>query len=89
MYKTRPALEVWELILRKLQDTMDPIAFQTWIIPCKPYRLTEMELFVLVENNFYKQVLEKRYSMLMESVYKQELGDSIKIRIINVNEACI
>lgn len=80
------AVETWNVIMKEIRPKISKIAFETWLLPCIPLALTDTELLVLVENDFYKEMLEKRYLELLNTISKQILFSPVEIKIINKNQ---
>lgn len=53
------AAETWDFILKEIKSRISQVSFETWLLPCIPLALTDTELLILVENDFYKEMLEK------------------------------
>ena len=53
--------EIWGLIKESLRNAMSPVAFETWISPCRIVGIIDDKIVLEVENLFIQDVVEKRF----------------------------
>ncbi len=66
----------WEKALDYLRPEMTAVSFDTWIDPLTPFRLDEEKgcLYLILGGGIGKNILEDRYSSIIESAIKQAFG---------------
>ncbi|MFQ5640940.1 MAG: chromosomal replication initiator protein DnaA [bacterium] len=69
----------WNECLSLIKDSINPQSFTTWFKPINPVRLEENNLVVEVPSQFFYEWLESHYSILMNQVLLQILGDNAKL----------
>ena len=72
----------WERTLEFLRPEMTAVSFDTWIDPLTPHRLDEEKgcLYLVLGGGIGKNILEDRYSSIIESAIKQAFG--IKLQTV-------
>lgn len=66
--------EVWNSILKLIQDNVPAQSFKTWFEPIKPIKLENKVLTIQVPSQFFYEWLEEHYVNLLKKTLKQELG---------------
>lgn len=66
--------EVWNGILKLIQDNVPTQSFKTWFEPIKPIKLDNKVLTIQVPSQFFYEWLEEHYVSLLKKTLKQELG---------------
>ncbi len=66
--------EVWNGILKLIQDNVPAQSFKTWFEPIKPIKLDNKVLTIQVPSQFFYEWLEEHYVSLLKKTLKQELG---------------
>ncbi len=66
----------WEKALDILKPEMTAVSFETWVDPITPYRLDEENglIYLILGGGIGKNILEDRYSNIIESALKQVFG---------------
>lgn len=70
----------WEKALEYLRPEMTAVSFDTWVDPLTPFRLDEEKgcLYLILGSGIGKNILEDRYSALIESALKQAFGTKLQ-----------
>ena len=55
------AMEVWDKAKEFLKEEVSPVFYETWIEPCQPIEFTVGKFVLMVENEFFKEMIERRY----------------------------
>ncbi len=66
--------DVWNGILKLIQDNVPAQSFRTWFEPIKPIKLDNKVLTIQVPSQFFYEWLEEHYVSLLKKTLKQELG---------------
>lgn len=66
--------DVWNGILKLIQDNVPAQSFKTWFEPIKPIKLDNKVLTIQVPSQFFYEWLEEHYVSLLKKTLKQELG---------------
>lgn len=66
----------WEKTLEFLRPEMTAVSYDTWIDPLTPFRLDEEKgcLYLVLGGGIGKNILEDRYSSIIEAAIKQAFG---------------
>ena len=51
---------IWEETLKLIEEEVSTVSFETWIQPIIPCGIEGDRLYLQVENEFYREMLEKR-----------------------------
>lgn len=72
----------WEKALEYLRPEMTTVSFDTWVSPLTPFKLDEEKgcLYLVLGGGIGKNILEDRYSGIIESALKQAFG--IKLQAV-------
>lgn len=57
--------EIWDKIKSILLEELSFVAYETWIEPCELISITDSKMVLSVENLFFKEMIEKRYSSIL------------------------
>lgn len=68
--------KTWEKALDILKPEMTAVSFETWVDPITPYRLDEENglIYLILGGGIGKNILEDRYSSIIETALKQAFG---------------
>jgi chromosomal replication initiator protein len=66
--------DVWNGILKLIQDNVPAQSFRTWFEPIKPIKFDNKVLTIQVPSQFFYEWLEEHYVSLLKKTLKQELG---------------
>ena len=79
--------KVWDVIKETAREDVSPVSFETWIEPCKPLKIVDGKIVLMVENDFVKEMLEKRYVAFLQRVGEKVTNqNSVKIVVITMQE---
>ena len=62
---------IWEETLKLIEEEVSTVSFETWIQPIIPCGIEGDRLYLQVENEFYREMLEKRNLTLIRNAVKQ------------------
>ena len=51
--------QIWEAALEHIKEGTSTVSFETWIQPIIPCGIDGNKIILQVENNFFKEMLEK------------------------------
>lgn len=57
--------KIWDKIKSILLEKLSFVAYETWIEPCELISITDNKMVLSVENLFFKEMIEKRYSSIL------------------------
>lgn len=68
--------KTWKKALEILKPEMTAVSFETWVDPITPYRLDEENglIYLILGGGIGKNILEERYSSIIETALKQAFG---------------
>ncbi len=72
----------WEKTLELIKVELSPVSFNTWLKTLRPVQLDKGVFFLSAPNKFNKEILEARYSTLIESAMNQLSDEALKIEFI-------
>lgn len=81
-----PISRIWEETLKIIEEEISAVSFETWIRPIIPCGIEGNRLYLQVENEFYKEMLEKRNLPLIRSAVKQAARQEYEIVILTEEE---
>ncbi|MBR5269505.1 MAG: chromosomal replication initiator protein DnaA [Anaerotignum sp.] len=62
--------QIWEDALKIIKEETSPVSYETWIEPVIPCGIDGNQIILQVENNFFKEMLEKRYLTFIRNAIK-------------------
>ena len=62
--------QIWEEALKIIKEETSPVSYETWIEPVIPCGIDGNQIILQVENNFFKEMLEKRYLTFIRNAIK-------------------
>ena len=62
--------QIWEEALKIIKEETSPVSYETWIEPVIPCGIDGNQIILQVENNFFKEMLEKRYLPFIRNAIK-------------------
>lgn len=75
--------EIWDKIKSILLEKLSFVAYETWIEPCKLISITNNKMVLSVENLFFKEMIEKRYSGILRRAAEDVIDrHPIKVEVI-------
>ncbi len=74
------APELWLKASDRLREILNPDVYSRWIAVIEPLELSEDELTLAVDNDFYQTWLEDNYGQLIHGTIQQIYGRDIKIK---------
>ncbi len=80
------AQAVWRLVLARLQTTMPPANFDTWLRPTRGMELNEGILHVGVPTTFISKYLEDRLTPVIQKTLSEVADPDIQVRFRVVSE---
>lgn len=73
----------WEEALKIIEEEISSyVSFETWILPIVPYEIKGKDFILFINENFYKETIEKRHLPLIKSAVKQVTKTEYNIKII-------
>jgi chromosomal replication initiator protein len=72
----------WEKTLELIKVELSPVSFNTWLKTLRPVQLDNGVFFLSAPNKFNKEILEARYSTLIESAMNQISDEPLRIEFI-------
>lgn len=77
---------IWEETLKIIEEEISTVSFETWIQPIIPCGIEGNRLYLQVENEFYREMLEKRNLTLIRNAVKQAAHQEYEIVILTEEE---
>ena len=77
---------IWNEVLEIIRPDISPVGFDTWIKSITPFSLNDDEIILEVPNEFYKNMIESRYSPLIKTALTYITNKSYNISIIEQDE---
>lgn len=77
---------IWNEVLEIIRPDISPVGFDTWIKSIAPFSLNDDEIILEVPNEFYKNMIESRYSPLIKTALTYITNKSYNISIIEQDE---
>lgn len=75
--------DVWERALSLIKAELTQISFDTWIKTITPISVNEDTIIMLVPADFYKGMIETRYSILLKNAVKQVTSKEYSFQFIS------
>lgn len=76
---------IWEQVLKKLEQDLSKLAFDTWIKPTIPLAITETTLEIGTPKQIMKEWLESRYLPVIVNAVQTVTQSSLTIQITNLD----
>lgn len=77
---------IWNEVLEIIRPDVSPVGFDTWIKSITPLSIENDEIILEVPNEFYKNMIESRYSPLIKTALTYITNKSYNISIIEEDE---
>ncbi|KMT21741.1 chromosomal replication initiator protein DnaA [Clostridium cylindrosporum] len=77
-----PLSDLWDKTTNIIKSELTEVGFNTWISPIKPLKITQDTLYISVQNDFTKGILEARYKDLIANAVKLVSSKKYEICII-------
>jgi len=75
--------QYWNRALKILEEeSSSPVSFETWILPIVPYKIEENSFILKIKDDFYRDMIQKRYLSLIRSAIKTATKTDYKIKMI-------
>ncbi|MEF9935366.1 MAG: chromosomal replication initiator protein DnaA [Clostridium sp.] len=74
--------DLWDKTTNIIKSELTEVGFNTWISPIKPIKITQDSLYLLVQNDFTKGILEARYKDLISNAVKLVSSKMYEICIV-------
>ena len=75
--------QYWNRALKILEEeSSSPVSFETWILPIVPYKIEENSFILKIKDDFYRDMIQKRYLSLIRSAVKTATNTEYKIKLI-------
>ena len=75
--------KIWNSIKKVAYKEVSPVSYETWIEPCNPVIIADGRIVLMVENGFYKYMLEKRYVAFLQKIAEKVMNqDKVTIEIV-------
>lgn len=74
----------WMTILKKMKEEHDitDVSYKTWLLPLKLYEYKNGELSVIVPEEGFIRILQKKYALFLKVAIEEETGIPAEIRFI-------
>ena len=78
-------LQKWNEILEsiKIEHQISNIAFTTWLVPLKPYKLDDSTLYILTPKELALSYIERKYTLLIMVAVAEFTGTEYQIKFIS------
>lgn len=63
--------EIWSQALEIIREEITEVSFNTWVKPLEPGKIINNQFYLIVQTDFYKDILINRYSSLIKNAVKQ------------------
>lgn len=74
--------EIWVKVLKGVEEEINPIAYETWVKPCRLLKLEENKVVLAAENELYIEVLKKRFLHLLKAEFQKVIARDMKIEFV-------
>lgn len=74
---TQTILEVWNKVKAIIKEEVSSVSYETWIEPCQPVEFTTGKFVLMVENDFFKEMIERRYYSTIRNAIKYVVPENI------------
>ncbi len=81
--------EKWKDILNQMKEEHDimDVSFKTWLLPLEPFDFIQNELIIIVPEDGYIKILDKKYTMYLKVAIEEATGIPVEIRFLIKEEA--
>ena len=76
-HSTQTILEVWNKVKAIIKEEVSPVSYETWIEPCQPVEFATGKFVLMVENDFFKEMIERRYYSTIRNAIKYVVPGNI------------
>jgi len=83
----RNPVDLWNEMLSIIEKEVSPLGFETWIKTIKPYRFQNQNLILTVPLEWNKDMIEKRYLLLIKNALILLAGNDCSVEILVEDEA--
>jgi chromosomal replication initiator protein len=79
----------WDSILNNMKEEHDilPVSFDTWLKPLKLYDMVDGQLIIIIPEEGYIKILEKKYSLFLKVAVEEITGIPVDIHFLVEAEA--
>jgi chromosomal replication initiator protein len=74
--------DIWSQALEIIREEITEVSFNTWVKPLEPGKIINDQFYLIVQTDFYKDILINRYSSLIKNAIKQITSIEYKIIFI-------
>lgn len=74
--------KIWSQALEIIKEEITEVSFNTWVKPLEPGKIINNQFYLIVQTDFYKDILINRYSALITNAIKQITSLEYKIVFI-------
>ncbi len=78
--------EIWDKSLELIKSELTQISFDTWIKTIEPVSITSEKINLRVPADFYKGMIESRYSILIKNAIKQVTSKEYVLNFVSSQE---
>ncbi len=83
---SRNLKEIWDKSLELIKAELTQISFDTWIKTIEPISITSEKINLKVPADFYKGMIESRYSILIKNAIKQVTSKEYNLNLVSSQE---
>lgn len=74
--------EIWSKALEIIREEVSEVSFNTWFDPLEPGKIINNQFYLIVQTDFFKDILMNRYASLIQNAVKQVTTVEYKIVFI-------
>lgn len=82
---TQHLAEIWDSLLKEVQQNLSPLFYSTWIKPAIPLNMTEDTFEIGVSKQFVKEWLEMNYLPYLQSKINEITKKNLTVKITNLD----
>lgn len=74
--------QIWSEALEIIKEEMTEVSFNTWIKTLEPGKIINNQFYLIVQTEFYKDILKSRYASLIQNAIKQVTSIEYTVQFI-------
>lgn len=74
--------KIWHESLELIKDELTEVSYNTWVKTLEPVKIINDNFYLIVQTDFYKDILINRYSSLIKNAIKQVTSIEYNIKFI-------
>lgn len=74
--------QIWAESLEIIREELTEISFNTWVKTLEPGKIINDNFYLIVQNEFYKDILNNRYASLIQNAIKQVTSIEYQMQFI-------